>query len=125
MFLFDFPPYFGGLGGDPLDGGTIAETATGTSYITCEEVDPATGGVEPYAYQWQIDDGGGFDDIPGETDPLTITVGGLTPSTSYDIRRKVTDDDGTIAYSNELTIETSPQGSLAALRLAAFQSCCC
>ena len=49
----------------------------------------ATGGVEPYAYYWDLDDDGSFDDATGPTVQHTWTIDG-----TYPIALKVIDDRG-------------------------------
>lgn len=54
--------------------------------------------------QLQIDDGGGWDDVTGETSsPGTAT--GLSTATEYDFRVAYTDDNETV-YSNVVTVTT-------------------
>ncbi len=72
-------------------------TTITVSWIDTEEVGTTT-------YQLQIDDGGGWDDVPGATS-TPATASGLTASTAYTLRVQRIDDNGT-NYSNELEVTT-------------------
>jgi hypothetical protein len=84
-----------------LYGGLINQTAAcvfpGNLPSLITSVIPANGGVAPYTYQWQLDNGSGWTDIPG-ANSLTLSPPAITANTSY--RRKVTDNIGTEAFSN-------------------------
>lgn len=88
----------------PLEAGTIAAV---TSQCVMENTAPsllnasaATGGTAPYTYQWQLNDNGNWTDIASANgqhyQPSPIAV-----ATSF--RRKVTDNAGSIAYSNTVS----------------------
>ncbi|MEM9856194.1 MAG: PKD-like domain-containing protein [Bacteroidota bacterium] len=81
------------------------------------ELAPAFGGIENYAYQWQLSvDGGVFTDIAGATSETfasgALNTSGPTSTTIYTYRRQVTSGSCSVEFSNEfdVTVNPLPQG---------------
>lgn len=99
-----------------LAGGTIAVgTVTTSSVQGVSSAPAATGSGSGYIYQWQIDLGSGMVDISGATTVGPASKSGLTDDTDYPMRRRATDGESTVAYSNTITPHTDAvTGSIAA-----------
>lgn len=101
----------------PLTAGTIVTTNTSAcanTNVVFSSTHSAAGGTLPLAYQWQQKTTGSFSDIANATSE-TYTTGYLTENTTF--RRKVTDANNNVAYSNEINISfravsTSLMGSI-------------
>lgn len=71
----------------------------------------AATGAGTLTYQWQVDDGGGWDDISGET-AATLSIDPTSEALSgYQYRCNVTDDDGTTA-SSAATLTVNPPAAV-------------
>ena len=85
---------------------TIPETGTSRS-LFCE----TAGGSTPYSWQWQRRIGSGAwadyssSQASGETAQQMFIFNSLTLGLTWEFRCEVTDDDGTVAYTNEVTVE--------------------
>jgi|GEM_PF-5615825 len=89
----------------PLDPGVIASSSSncitiGTSPGAITGT-AAIGGSSPYAYQWQKNDNGNWDNING-ANTVNYTPGAISHNTIY--RRQVTDGSNMVLYTNEVSI---------------------
>lgn len=92
-----------------LAAGALSAISVGLTTSIIESAE-ATGGTEPYTYQWYRDTEADFTPgvgniLTGETN-LTLSDSGLTPETYYYYKMVVIDDDSTEATSTELEIYT-------------------
>jgi hypothetical protein len=92
-----------------LHAGSIAAASTSVcnnSIVTINNTSSALQGTAPYTYSWEQKTGtGSFTTIPNATN-VSYTSAALTAATTF--RRKVTDANNDIAYSNEVTISILP-----------------
>lgn len=91
------------LGGGIIDGPVA--TCEGTTPGNILNILAPCNGSSSYSYQWEINNGMGWNNIPGAT-ALTYSPDAISFTTTY--RRKVTDACGNTAYSNEVTILVYP-----------------
>ena len=80
-------------------------TCTGSAPGTINSVLDACGGGGTVAYQWEVNTGMGWSDIPG-ANAASYTPGAISFNTTY--RRRASDECGDNAYSNEVTIYVYP-----------------
>jgi hypothetical protein len=104
----------GGGGPVGLAAGVASLSAVGQTTATLSAT-AATGGTAPYGYQWQrgTTAAGPWSDESGQTS-LTASISGLTASTTYYFRLRVTDAALGAATSNVLTVQTSGNSARAA-----------
>ena len=79
---------------DLCDGGSVQLTSS------------VSGGVGATTYQWQLNTGGGFNDIPGAT-ATSYNSGPLAPGT-YEYRLFIQQNEGCDEFSNEITVTVIP-----------------
>lgn len=91
------------LGGGIIDGPVA--TCEGTTPGNILNILAPCNGSSSYSYQWEINNGMGWNNIPGAT-TSTYSPDAISFTTTY--RRKVTDACGNTAYSNEVTILVYP-----------------
>jgi hypothetical protein len=91
----------------PLTPGTAEATASGNASAVVEASD-ATGGTEPYVYQWQrsLTAGSGFANVSTGYgfDSLILVDAGLTNGVTYHYRLRYTDAAAAVVYSNEVDV---------------------
>jgi len=90
-----------------LQGGSIQATSVCLEYNVAAQdinnVTAATGGVQPYTYQWEAKiDLSGWAPVVSGGNGLSYNPGILSYNTNY--RRKVTDANGAVSYSNEVRL---------------------
>ncbi|MCZ2224256.1 MAG: T9SS type A sorting domain-containing protein [Chitinophagales bacterium] len=90
-----------------FQGGTIEATSVCLSYYTpapdINNVTAPSGGVEPYTYQWEAKiDLSGWAPVVNGGNGLSYSPGILSYNTNF--RRKVTDANGGVSYSNEVRL---------------------
>ncbi len=86
--------------GGALSAGVLSKAGYSGLTTISLTTDAATGGTDPYSYQWQrTSHGGSFPGTNVCTNSTSCTDTGLTPGTTYDYRVVVTDNVSAIANS--------------------------
>jgi hypothetical protein len=87
-----------------LDGGTISQTTIGSLQAILSEATAASGGLGAITTQWQFRSPAGtgsYTDVSsGGTTAAGVTITGLTAGATVDVRRRSTDTESTVAYSD-------------------------
>lgn len=87
---------------------SVSSVTDGSAVVTWTTDDPATSLVEydfvPYYGQSTVDD-------PARLTSHSVTLNGLTPSTSYHLRVRSVNAAGLVSYSDDITFSTQPLSS--------------
>ncbi len=108
LILSDGDPLILSAGAAEFTAGVLSESSHTHNSATLTWT-AATDGEGTVDEQLEIDDGGGFDPVGGQTSSPG-TASGLSPSTAYDFRVSYTDDNETI-YSNVVEVTTNAAGT--------------
>ncbi|HPH23168.1 MAG TPA: T9SS type A sorting domain-containing protein [Chitinophagaceae bacterium] len=95
----------------PLSGGVVFTSSQcvplGQAAPTIQNQTSPNGGADPYVYQWEAKiDYSSWTNVINVGNGLTL-VPGVLPYSPTTYRRKVTDANGAVSYSNEITFYTS------------------
>lgn len=95
-----------------LSAGTIAGGSTTENAASVNSTAAASGGVDPISYSWyyRVSGVGSYALYAGATTE-SVTLAGLSPSTTYQVKRRATDGAGQTSETSAVTVTTGAAGS--------------
>lgn len=95
-----------------LSAGTIVGGATTSTSAAINSTVAASGGVAPLSYSWlyRVSGVGSYAPVPGATSE-SLSLTGLSPSTTYQVKRIATDNAGQTSETSAVSVTTAAAGS--------------